>query len=342
MTGNTIKISSIVIIILLGFVLLAILPSLLPMARGNAAIDVNSLDSSSDHANNSEPNNRPDKVKAKPIIIWCYTAYKDSHESLEVVLSTGLITHVFIHGWHRVDEIHYYKKKPDFYAPVKIAKKYGVKSIWIRSLWPFWANEGISYATLFDTDYYLREIRILREEAKEIGADFVGLDVEAYGRSPLVYFFTAGGKVGREELKQLDNTLKEVVSKTGKLDFITPAGWHNWEHSWVHLARLANNRITACTYYDHKKRLRTLKQDYEIFGAYLNLIKKNSVVSDLPYFLPHEIFERSELWSHKKGLYIYPHRGKALEIAKALADYARNLPSKIGEPNDINSPGTKE
>jgi hypothetical protein len=39
-------------------------------------------------------------------------------------------------------------------------------------------------------------------------------------------------------------------------------------------------------------------------------------------------FERSELWPHKKGLFLYHHKEGSWDVAKALVHYARSLPNR--------------
>lgn len=302
---------------------MAILPRYLPAAKENLNSNLPN--------NHSDLNAPPGEVKTKPIVIWHSRPADDGIESLKLALSSGLITHVSIGAVHRKDGRFWWKKRkePDYRKPIEIAKKYGAKTIWKRPLWPFWANKGISYETFFDVEYYIRELKILREEAKEVGADLVAIDVEGYGDSPLRAYLKNPDKwLSKREVERLRETISKVVEKIGKVDFVWPSGWGNAEHAYVALAGLGENRVCESTYYASEKRLRWLKQDYEIFGAYLNTTKKNKDNPKLPYFLPSEIFERSELWSHKKGIFLYPKEGNALAVAKALVDYARNLPHK--------------
>ncbi len=48
-----------------------------------------------------------------------------------------------------------------------------------------------------------------------------------------------------------------------------------------------------------------------------------------PYFLVSDVFEKSWLWSDKKGVFLYTDRKKALAVAKELLAYANKLP-KVG------------
>ncbi|MFA5238678.1 MAG: hypothetical protein WC476_03075 [Phycisphaerae bacterium] len=290
-------------------------------------------------SNYSDPDVSSGKVKTEPIVIWHFRPNDDSLESLELALSTGLINHVSIGAFHRKDAGVWRKKgkNPDYRKSIEIARKYNVKVIWKRPLWPFWVNEGISYNTFFDVEYYVNELKILREEAKELGADFVAIDVEGYGDSPLEPYLKEPSKwLNKHELERLRETIRKVVEKAGKADFVWPVGWFNFDHTYVALAGLGENRVSECTYYDNASRLRKLKQNYEIFGAYLNTTKENKGNPKLPYFLPSEIFERSELWSHEKGVFLYPKESNSLAVAKALADYAKTLPHKDGNSQENN------
>lgn len=339
MSTKIIKRHSVFFMVLLaGLCLVTILPRCLPAAKENL--------------NPDSPNNRSDtntphgEVKSKPIVIWHFRPADDSLESLELALSSGLINHVSIGAFHRKDAYALWRKRkePDYRKPIEIARKYGAKTIWKRPLWPFYANKGISYETFFDVEYYIRELKILRDEVKEIGADFVAVDVEGYADSPLKAYLKNPDKwLSNREVERLKETVSIVVEKTGKVDFVWPSGWGNAEHAYVALAGLGENRVCESTYYANENRLRWLKQNYEIFGAYLNTTKENKKHPKLPYFLPDEIFKRSELWSHKKGVFLYPKEGNAPAVAKALADYARTLPRKDNNaPENNNQQGTRK
>ncbi|HUU41245.1 MAG TPA: hypothetical protein VMW42_09900, partial [Desulfatiglandales bacterium] len=91
-------------------------------------------------------------------------------------------------------------------------------------------------------------------------------------------------------------------------------------------------------FYANYKRIKHIKVPYEIFGAYVNTTRENKNYPKLPYFTIAEIFDNSQLWSDKKGLFIYPLENKAELIAKDLVKYSRKLSfAKLSE-EDSNNP----
>jgi hypothetical protein len=340
MMGKTIKQYDILFMVLfIGFCLMAVLRCYSHTAKDNL--------NSNSPTNHSDPNKGIDAVGEKagsvkmanrPMIIWFHGSLANTTESLKIALSSGLITHVVVSCQHRYDTD--WKDQRCVREAIEIVKKADAKLIWCRNLWPYYAIDDTKYENLFDPLYYIREISHLQAEAKEMGADFVAFDAEPYGNSPLQPYLKQPNKwLSKREVERLKETIRKVVEKTGKVDFIWPAGWLNFDHAYVALAGLGENRVSECTFYDYAERLRALRQDYEIFGAYINTTKENKNNSKLPYFLPGEIFEKSELWSHKKGLFLYTDSSKSLAVAKGLAAFAKTLPVRdsviSGDPNSF-------
>jgi hypothetical protein len=265
----------------------------------------------------------------EPIIIWHYSAYRDTLKSLELAISSDLITHVNVSGLlHRKDRN--YKKNDKVLKAVKLIKDDNLKLIWTRWLWPGYAVEQVKTEDLFNPDYYIGEIRKLKAEAEEVGADFVALDTEPYAHCPLKLYMKGKKRLRLtvRQSEQLENAIQQTIQKTGKIDFIYPAGSNRIRHPYNVIAKLGKNRVSEHTFYDNKKWLRNVKYPYEIFGAYLNTTKKNKRYPHLPFYLPREIFEKSHLWSEKKGVFLYPREKKALAVAKELVAYSRTLPYK--------------
>ena len=71
---------------------------------------------------------------------------------------------------------------------------------------------------------------------------------------------------------------------------------------------------------------------YEIFGAYLRPTATNKERPLLPYFTPLDIFTHSELWSGKKGLFLYCDGRNSLAAAQSLVQYREYLRSKTPTP----------
>lgn len=261
--------------------------------------------------------------KDKPIIIWFHNGATDPPEALSTALSSGLITHVMIKYLHRTEAD--WKKNKSVIQAIEIAKKSPAKLIWSRNLWPYRKQENIQIESFFDPNYYLQEIQSVRSEAKQIGADFIALDVEAYAYSIMKRYLQGRNKLTFLQRDQLRDTIEKVVQKAGQVDFVYPGGFVRSAHPYNILCRLGKNRISEDTYYADETRLRKVVYQYEIFGAYLNTVRENKVNPHLPYYLVPEIFEKSYLWSDKKGLFLYPKERSAFVVAKELLAYSENL-----------------
>jgi hypothetical protein len=284
------------------------------------ADEVKDPNASSQSGTRADPNR-------KPIIIWHYHSIRDPIESLNLALSSGLITHVSIGGTlHRKDLD--YKKNAKALEAIKIAKSFGAEVIWVRPLWPLYSVEESSPEDLFDPDYYIREITILRDEKKAVGADFVALDQEAYGNTPLKKYLRGRNPLTESQRKRLENVIEQVIKTTGKVDFVLPAGIVFPLEPANILSRLGMNRISETTYYDNAALRARIQYPYEIFGVYLNTVKENKDIPNLPLYLVSEIFENPQLWSDKKGLFLFPKEYNALAVAKELVAYSKKLPVK--------------
>lgn len=272
-----------------------------------------------------EPNEKSTISKPQPIIIWHFSSFWDSLSSLETALSSGLITHVSIGGpLHRKDDGDP-KKMQKALKAIKRCKIAGAKTIWIRWLWPGYSIDRTREEYLFDPNFYIQEINAIRAEGEKIGADFVAFDTEAYGKSPLSAYHKGQQIFKTKDRKRLKYVVEAAINEAGKVDFILPAGWKGNRMPYLILAQLGTNRISESTYYNHE-RIKNIKTPYEIFGAYVNTTRENEHSKVLPYFLIHEIFDNSHLWSDKKGLWLYHGKGKAEALAQELVKYARSLP----------------
>jgi len=267
--------------------------------------------------------------KEEPIIIWHWGSYYDDLEPLKLALSTGLVNHVTIGTIHRKDKD--FRKDLKVLKAIKIVKDSGVKLIWLRWLWPAYDVKESRAEDLFDPNFYIKEIRYLRAEANEIGADFVALDTEAYAYSPIQAYDKGEIILKAEDLRRLKAIIKKVIDAAGKVDFIFPAGTTGNIMPYGILSELGTNRVSEDTYYSNYEAIKKIKTPYEIFGAYLNTTRENKKHPHLPYFLVPEIFDNSYLWSDRKGLYLYPREGNAKAVAEELVKYARNLPAVRAE-----------
>jgi len=278
----------------------------------------------------------------KPIIIWYHSGEQADTMSLKTAFSSGLITHAIVKYRNPADGPWHAERKVR--EAIEVVKKSDAKLIWGRELWARWVVKDAKFADLFDPEYYIKQIQSLRAEAKEMGADLVFLDTEPYGNSPMKPYMLGENriKLSDQQHEQLRAVIKQVVQTTGKIDFIAPAGWwghpgHN--HPWDILAELGKLRIAENTYYDNERTINALKYPYEIFGAYLNTTKKNEKYPHNPFFLASDIFEKSRLWSNRKGLYLYTTIKSSLAVAADLLAYSKTLPSRSSaESGETNHP----
>ena len=275
------------------------------------------------------------KGRTRPIIIWNHNIYKDSIDALETAVSTDLITHVNIKRLHRYDcLIEKYAKYEDMVPKViDLCKQNNVKVILTRTLWPSWRISHSNKNDLYQSEYYIREIEHLKNDANSLGADYIGLDIEPYAKSPLKKIIKKRN-YNRRDLEILKNAVRSAKKETGGVDFIYPAGSNLVHHPYNIISQLATYRISEHTYYDNKDGIKNVKYPFEIFGAFVKLEKENSYRKDLPFFLVEDIFDRSELWSDKKGVWLYKgsstakEKNYALKLAKRLEQYVKNLSKK--------------
>ncbi len=273
--------------------------------------------------------------KPKPMIIWFHSCNSNKLESLRHVLSSGLVTHALILYMHRADAD--WKTKPEVQKAIEMVKKSDVKLIWCRDLWPYYNDKGIKLSDFYDPNYYIQEVNYLRFEGKQIGADFVALDTEPYGRSIMKHYLKNKKWPSAEEMKNLRMVVSRTVAVTGKVDFVLPAGSARPAHPYHALAGLGNFQISEYTYYDKKRRRNVVRWPNEIFGVYVNVSRENPRTPASPYFLVSDIFERSELWSDSKGVFLYTDGRNQPAVAEALASYAKRLPRKASlKPEESN------
>ena len=94
------------------------------------------------------------------------------------------------------------------------------------------------------------------------------------------------------------------------------------------MSRLGKNRISESTYYNLESRLRRVKYPYEIFGAYVRDTHVHPEHPLLPFFTAHALFTHSEVWSDKKGVFLYTDGPHSLETAQSLYEYAQTIRSR--------------
>ncbi len=254
-------------------------------------------------------------------VIWPFVGSRAKPESLAAALSSKLITDVAIFAGNRdtSDTL----DAPQTQEAITIARREGVELILVRYLWPTQPGPSAELTTLFDVAHYVREIELLRQEADRIGAGSVGFDAETYGPTPLTDHFRAPDGFLPEDYDALVATIDEVVSQSGQVDFILPAGSVRDYHPYGALAALARKRISESTYYDNEQDIGWIPYSYDLAGMYLNVSKDHPVWPTKPYFLPSEMFgEKAYIWRRKEGLMIWPKEDRTGEVADLLAVFA--------------------
>ncbi len=263
--------------------------------------------------------------KKAPIVIWYHNGATDTTESLHIALASGIPNHVMIYARHPRE----FDWRTDILIIMAIAivKASPAKLIWSRCLWPYWDQSEITAEHFFDPEYYIDEIAKVRREAQHMDADFIALDIEAYGDSIMKTYMHRGDWLTVQQQARLQSAIDEAIATQGKVNFIYPAGnYRRPAAPWNIMSGLGENRISEDTYYSNPERIASITYPYEIFGAYLNIVKDRPGYPDRSYYLVPEIFDRAELWAGK-DLFLYPKEGSALVVAKELLTYSKTLSS---------------
>jgi hypothetical protein len=255
---------------------------------------------------------------SQPVVIWFHSVSTNPIESLELALSSGLVSDVLMLYMHRNDADF---KSDKAQQAIKMVKDSKARLIWCRDLWPYYKIKDVKAKDIYNPSYYLEEIKHLRAEADEMGADAVALDIEPYGDSPMKLVLK--DKKGRSgvKLNSLNQAISDVIKKTGQVDYILPGGSTTDNHPYNVLCLLGENRISESTYYNQPARLRRIRYPFEIFGAYVNVQNYNPQYPLLPFYRIPEIFEYSQIWSNRKGVFLYTDGKSSVATAKVLNDY---------------------
>jgi hypothetical protein len=264
-------------------------------------------------------------VMAPPEILWFHSVSSNSLESLDVALASGLVSHVMVLYMHRNDANIMDDKVQ---KAVQLIKARGAKLIWCRDLWPYYKNQSCDPLQIYEANYYVHEVFHLRKEGALLKADAIALDCEPYGESVFKPVFKDPKTRSRVDLGRVETAVMAAVDQVGKVDYILPAGSTDTRHPLNWVSRLGKNRISESTYYNLESRLRKVKYPYEIFGAYVRPTHVNPEHRLLPFFTADALFTHSEVWSRKKGVFLYTDGPHSLETAKSLYAYAQKIRSQ--------------
>ncbi|MCP4453458.1 MAG: hypothetical protein GY809_18520 [Planctomycetes bacterium] len=262
------------------------------------------------------------RVMAPPEILWFHSVSSNSLESLDVALSSGLVSHVIVLYMHRNDADIMDDKVQ---KAVQLVKARGAKLIWCRDLWPYYENGSCDPLQIYEANYYVHEVFHLRKEGELLKADAIALDCEPYGESVFKPVFKDPRIRSRVDLQRLAAAVTTAVDQVGKVDYILPAGSTDARHPLNRVSQLGQNRISESTYYNLESRLRKVQYPYEIFGAYVRTTHVHPEHPLLPFFTVDALFTHSEVWSDKKGVLLYTDGPHSLETAKSLLGYTRKI-----------------
>ncbi len=266
--------------------------------------------------------------KDKPIIIWFHNVPMTKAVILEKAISNGIISHVLLLYQHRLDAPLTGAMLDRTMQAAAVCKKYDTKIIWARTLWPTHNVESFRYSDFFDPNYYARAIKEVQLEARAIGAEFTGIDIEPYGSFPFKKQLLRGGVGSGKEYEPLVSAVKEAVSMSGQVDFVMPTYTASPRYIYNVVVELGKWKIAEHTYFDNPKKINDRRRPFDIFGAYISTTKRNRRNPKTPFFTAKEILERQELWAHKRGLMLYPKEDEIKAVANQLSQIKTIVPEK--------------
>ncbi len=257
---------------------------------------------------------------SRPMIIWLQSLEGDL-EVMRLAISGGVFSHVMLSWLHAYDRPFDLFNK-NIQKAIRLCKERDVKVIWTRWLYPGYKFEKFKYEDAFTGEYYRQQIRQIKREAMLMGADFVALDAEPYANSPLKSLkLYPPRKLSETEFRKLNNAIEIAIKTEGQVDFVLPAASSLPRHLYNATCSLGKFVIAEHTYQDIPAKIEDKRRPYDIFGAYVKITKKNKKKPNQPYFTPREILQRQKLWSHKKGLFIYP--GSRENAASVALEFSR-------------------
>lgn len=255
-----------------------------------------------DHTNRVEEKSSSVETPEAPMIIWWGGLWGD-YETLQSAVSSRIFSHVMLAGLHEFDRPDYFTHD-NFKKALKLCKEKKVKIIWTRCLYPGYHLSNFRLEDVFDSQYYIQRIREIREEAKQMGVDLVAFDAEPYANCPVKAL--KKDKLSEDEFRQITDAIDTAIGIVGQVNFVMPAKSPLPRYLYNATSSLGKFVIAEHTYYDIPAKIKDVRRPYDIFGAYVKIVKENKKNPKQPYFTPQEILQRQELWSHKKGLFIYP------------------------------------
>lgn len=271
------------------------------------------------------PVDPPDSPDPEPMqIIWFHSAAGWSDESLRLALASGRVTHVVVKGMHRADMS---VNDPHVVSAIEIVRQSDAQLIWCRNLWPYENQTDVQQSDFFTAEYYERELEQLGIEADLIGVDLTAFDPEPYGSSVMKPLIKGGGglvPLSEIQKQQLIEAVAGALDVYPPADYTLVAGTNLADNAYNFLNKLGQIKISQSTYYLNEWRIAHLTYHYDIFGAHLRTDPYRAGHPESPYFTIETLFERSDLYAEKDGLFLFASRLDALSVAQDLFDYSGN------------------
>jgi hypothetical protein len=258
-------------------------------------------------------------ILKKPFIFWYERKWGEGDlQPLQLFAKSGIFSHVLLTGMHNYD-VPSYEILPRFKHALEICRANNVEIIWERLLFPGKKLRDFNELTVFDPNYYIEQIKNIKEEARRSGIKLVALDAEPYGNSPLWKYRET--PFSNSDYEKIVKAIDKAIQVEGQVDFILPSASSKKNHLYNATVKLGKYIIAEYTYYDLPK---SVKQDprrpYDFFGAYVSVTKENRTKPNLTLYTPKEILERQDLWATKKGLFIYVRVKDAMEVAQEFCN----------------------
>ena len=248
-------------------------------------------------------------------VIWWCNPFNDDLDALKTVIESKLVTHIMLYGRHATNAD--WRKELGILNTIILILNSTVKLIWCRWLWPY--DASVSLDKFFDPAYYIEQIKQLRFEDREIGADFVALDVEAYGASNMKEW--TKGVLTFSELNRLRRVREQAIREVGKVDYILPCGSEGSDKAYNPLAGFGEITISESTYYDSQERMDRINYPYDVMGAFVDVTPGDD--PNRPRYTIGSLFLPRPRREH-----IFIYQENALAVAKELLAYGK----KKGKP----------
>jgi hypothetical protein len=271
----------------------------------------------------------PIKMPSKPTIIWMHNCPVHDSNTLDLAISSGVITHVWMLYLHPADAP--LAKLDKARRDIAICRKRGVKVIWARTLWPNYEVKYFEKRFMSDPNYYRKFIDTMRTEASILGADFTAVDTEPYASFP--FLEVRGKPLSKEEFAAIKNAVEQAIKEKGQLDFLAPSCGYFPFHIYDAVKELGKLKVAEHTYYNIPNKINNPNFPYDIFGAYVNVTAYNKDHPSAPFFTAQEILSRQDLWATKKGLFISANHNNIKKVAEILSEIKQVTPESNSAGN---------